>query len=118
MQGAVVQGSCVSWCSRPGRLGCAVAEMVYWGTVAAHAPAALPLHHTCRSPIPMPCSRWPHTEQALLEDVAVANSQHAAAATAHASTLDALAELHGARLAALRRQFDGDLAAMQGEFEG
>ena len=75
-------------------------------------------------PALLPPRDFPHPaapappRQALLEDVAAANTQHSVAAAAHAEVLDSLAELHAARLAALRGRFDGDLAAMAREFEG
>lgn len=52
-----------------------------------------------------------------MEDVAAANTQHSAAAAAHAEVLDQLLELHGGCMQALHRQFTGDLAAVQGKFE-
>ena len=53
-----------------------------------------------------------------MEDVAVANTQHGAAAAAHADVLDQLLALHGRRLDGLAARFAGDLRAMQEEFEG
>lgn len=47
----------------------------------------------------------------------MADTQHQAAAAAHAEVLGQLAELHGGRMAALRRQLEGDLRASQEEFE-
>jgi hypothetical protein len=55
--------------------------------------------------------------EALLEDVAVQNAAHDAAAASHADVLDSLLQLHRDRMAALHRQFGGDLKGLQAEFD-
>ncbi|PSC75832.1 flagellar associated [Micractinium conductrix] len=55
--------------------------------------------------------------ESLLEDVNVQNTQHDAAAAAHADVLDTLLSLHRERTDGAQQRFEGELKAVQEEFE-
>ena len=99
------------------RAGGMPASWLYSGS-ASHPPAcdlpAPPKYPTRTTASPStPCP----SRQSLLEDVNVQNTQHDAAAAAHADVLDTLLSLHRERTDGAQQRFEGELKAVQEEFE-